>query len=229
MSDPMELFVENTKEVTGLMEIHEQQTGTSPGRRAQNVEILNKSAIVLLTACWEAFIEDAASTGFEFILTESTDISKLPKEILKRVAKLIKEDKNDIKMWDLALSGWKQVLRSYKQQMLHSHISFFHTPKAGNVDGLFQALLDLPDLSSNWAWQKMTSDGAKKRLEEYIQLRGSIAHRVKTSNRVYKQGVSEYAEFINRLACRTANVVRIHVHSLVNKYPWEKYTYGKFS
>jgi hypothetical protein len=87
---------------------------------------LNKSAIVLLTACWEAFIEDAASAAFEFLLNESSDATKLPKEILKRVAKFVKEDKNELKVWDLAQSGWKQVLHDYKRQMLRSHISFFN-------------------------------------------------------------------------------------------------------
>jgi hypothetical protein len=229
VGDPVKLFIENTSEVQALMAIHEEQTGTSPGRRARNVEILNKSAIVLLTACWEAFIEDTASTGFDFILNESVDTSKLPKGVLRRVAKFIKEDKNDLKVWDLAQSGWKQVLHDYERHALHSHISFFNTPKAGNIDNLFQALLDLQDLPKNWTWQNMTAEGAKKRLEEYIQLRGSIAHRVKTSTHVYKQEVADYKEFITRLAVRTANVVRAHTYSLVKKHPWEKYTYGTFT
>lgn len=224
MSDPVKLFVENIKEVKTLIKIHEEKTGTKAGRRG-GVEILNKSAIVLLTACWEAFIEDAASTAFEFLLDQCVDAKKLPKEILKRVAKFVKEDKNEIRVWDLAQSGWKRVLRDYKLRMLHFYIGSFNTPKAGNVDNLFLALLDLPDLSKNWTWQGMQVDGAKKKLEEYIELRGSIAHRVKTSKSVYKQDVSDYVDFINRLACRTANVVRVQVHSFVNKYPWGEYTY----
>jgi hypothetical protein len=73
--------------------------------------------------------------------------------------------------------------------------------------------LDLPDLSKNWTWQGMKVEGAKKKLGHYVELRGSIAHRVKTSDSVYKTDVSDYAAFINRLAVRTANVVRAKILS----------------
>jgi RiboL-PSP-HEPN len=193
------------------------------------VEILNKGAIVLLTACWEAFIEDAASSAFEFVLNETTDPTKLPTGVLKRVAKLLKEDKNDLKIWDLAQTGWRQTLLGYKQQMLHTHVSFFNTPKAGNIDRLFEALLDLPFLSDNWSWQKMSVQGAKDRLSDYVELRGSVAHRVKASRAVHKKDVTDYRSFINRLAVRSANVTRDHVHTLLAKHPWPKYKIGSFS
>src|SRR6266446_1693695 len=144
MAHPVATFLENTNEVQQLVEFHEEKTGTKPGRRF-GVEVLNKSAIVLLTACWEAFIEDTASVGFEFVLKEIPDPSRLPDGVRKRVAKLLKEDKNELKVWDLAQTGWRQTLVDYKQQMLHKHVSFFNTPKAENIDDLFDALLDIPN------------------------------------------------------------------------------------
>jgi len=227
MPDPIVALLENTEEVGRLVELHEEKTGTRPGRRF-GVEILNKSAIVLLTACWEAFVEDTASAGFEFILQETTDPSKLPKHIRQRVAKLLKEDKHELKLWELAEGGWRNVLRAYKQQMLSAYLSFFHTPKAGNVDELFSALLDLPKLSDNWSWQNMPAQAARQRLADFIELRGYIAHRVKARQVVHKVAVTDYRSFINHLAVRSANVVRDHVHSLVAKHPWPVHTIGKF-
>jgi hypothetical protein len=227
MADPVSGFVENTNEVKRLLTLHEEQTGKAPGRR-YGVEVLNKSSVVLLTACWEAFVEDTASGAFEFILEKTPDPSKLPKEVMKRVAKWIREDKHELKPWELAADGWRKVLKDYKQTMLHTHVSFFNTPKAGNVDALFRELLDYKGMSSNWTWNKMTADKARERLGKYIELRGAIAHRVKSSQSVHKKTVRDYSKFVTRLAVRTANVTRKHVRTLVGHYPWDAYKYGSF-
>ena len=54
---PLLLMRENMREVNRLLEIHWELTGGQPGRR-HGVEVLNKSAIVLITACWESLVED---------------------------------------------------------------------------------------------------------------------------------------------------------------------------
>lgn len=173
-------------------------------------------------------MEDTVSVAFEFMLRETADPTKLSKGILQRVAKLLKDDKNDLKVWELADNGWRNTLINYKQQMLHAHIGFFNTPKAGNVDTLFKAALDLPDLSKEWFWQNMSPENAKDRLCEFIDLRGSIAHRVNASRAVHKKDVRDYRRLLKRLSVRTANVTRKHIHSLVAKYPWTSYRMGNF-
>lgn len=223
MADPVAAFIESTKEVTQLIALHEKMTGSERGRR-YGVEILNKSGIVLLTACWEAFVEDCASAAFEFVLRKTPDPANLPKVVRKHVAQLIKADKNELKAWELAGTGWQNVLRDYKKGLLHTYVSFFNTPKAGNVDNLFESLLGLTRVSDNWFWQKLTVQAAKDRLAKYVELRGSIAHRLKASEALHKKTVNDYTDFINRLAVRTANVTRDHVHSLVRAYPWREYT-----
>jgi hypothetical protein len=225
MLDPVRGFIENTEEVGALIALHEKHTGTDAGRRF-GVEILNKSGVVLLTACWEAFVEDAASTAFEYILKHSTDPKKLPDSVLKRVAKAVRDDKHDLKPWELAGDGWRRVLADYKDKMLHTHVSFFNTPKAGNIDALFDELLGLPNISNKWTWNRMSAQKARDRLAEYVELRGSIAHRVKASKSVRKQTVKDYGDFIGRLAERTANVTNEHVKFLVGSYPWPMFVFS---
>jgi len=228
MAHPIDNFVDNAREVLGLLEIHESKTGKKRGRRF-GMEIVNKSGIVMITACWEAFVEDTAVEAFEFLLAQTSDHSTLPSGILRRVAKHLKEDKNEIRIWNLANDGWKQVLRDYRKELLHSHVSFFNTPRAGNVDDLFKALLDYDALSNEWHWNRISADSAKKKLADYITLRGAIAHRVKASESVLKDDVVDYSVFIMRLAVRTSNVIRDHVHKLVGKYPWTRKKMGKFA
>lgn len=227
MADPVKGFIENTEEVTRLLQLHEEKTGKASGRR-YGVEVLNKSSIVLLTACWEAFVEDAASSAFEFILEKTTDPANLPKEVMRRVAKAVREDKHELRPWDLASDGWRKVLLSYRKTMLHTHVSFFNTPKAGNVDALFAELLGLESMSENWTWINMPAEKARDRLAKYVELRGSIAHRVKSSQSIHKKTVTDYSAFATRLAVRTANVTRRYVRTVVGHFPWAKYTYGAF-
>ena len=227
MPDPILKFKENTEEAIRLVELHEEKTGVGPGRRA-GVEILNKSGIVMLTACWEAFIEDTAAEAFEFLLAEATDHKSIPKGILRKVADRLKEDKNDLKIWDLAGAGWKDVLRNYKTEMLHAHIGFFNTPRAGNIDTLFSELLDCHKVSTHWHWNRMSAEAAKLKLSDYIKLRGSIAHRLKAENPVLKDDVDGYSKFIVRLGVRTSNVIRDHIQTITGKFPWDGTYLGKF-
>ena len=50
------LFDENVKEVRNLLDIHRKVAKKTPGRK-YNVEVLNKSGVVLLVACWESYVE----------------------------------------------------------------------------------------------------------------------------------------------------------------------------
>ena len=47
-------FNQNAGDIQRLLVIHQEEGGTSPGRRYR-LEALNKSAIVLTTSFWEAY------------------------------------------------------------------------------------------------------------------------------------------------------------------------------
>src|SRR6266404_6762364 len=49
-------FDQNCADVDRLLEIHADLAGPAPGRKF-GVEVLNKSAVVLICAFWEAFVE----------------------------------------------------------------------------------------------------------------------------------------------------------------------------
>ena len=48
-------FDENVKDVQALIKLHKEKGGDSPGRR-YGLEVLNKSALVLITAFWLSLI-----------------------------------------------------------------------------------------------------------------------------------------------------------------------------
>ena len=61
-SNAKQKFDKNCEDINKLLEFHESSGGSSPGRR-YGLEVLNKSAVVLICAIWEAYCEDIAAEG----------------------------------------------------------------------------------------------------------------------------------------------------------------------
>src|SRR5438876_11617428 len=98
-------FDRSAEDVKRLLEIHQDLGGDAPGRR-HRLEVLNKSAMVLVTAIWEAYCEDIASEALDHLVKHVPDALALPKELKKRIAKELKAEPNEIAVWELADSGW---------------------------------------------------------------------------------------------------------------------------
>lgn len=204
-----------------LAEIHEEISGTGPGRRAKyDVEILNKSGIVLLVATWEAYVEDLATAAFDALFAAATTHDVFPAKVLTLAARELRSAADERRLWELAGTGWQAVLLRHRQTVLDRYVGTLNTPKPEQVDGLFAELIGLVDLSSHWRWTKTTADQARKRLTELVELRGDIAHRVKTTRKVTKAEVVRARDFTSRLAAVSSNQVRRHAHGLVGKFPW---------
>ena len=67
-----------------LLAIPRKVGGHGPGRR-RNIEVLNKSAIVLTVACWEAFVEDLAGNALNFMIERGQDFQVFPEAVRERV------------------------------------------------------------------------------------------------------------------------------------------------
>src|ERR1700674_172280 len=102
----------NLEDVKALLKLQEQQGGNAPGRRF-GLEVLNKSAIVLITSFWEAYCEDLAEEGLECIVTHATTSDVLPKEIKKIIAKELKAAAHELAIWTISDDKWRGVLRSH--------------------------------------------------------------------------------------------------------------------
>lgn len=213
-------FLENIADVDRLLTIHMELGGAGPGRK-RNVEVLNKSAIVLLVACWEAFVEDLASLALDFMIDNAKDHTVFPKSVLDRVA----SKNSGPNSWALAGDGWKKALRDNYTEILAKTAGVLNTPRAHQVDDLFCKSTGLQSVSACWYWKGRPKGKAVIALDELVLLRGSIAHRVTHSESVYKKDVVAASHLVNHLAAKTSNAVRAHVHASVGKYPWEHVTY----
>ena len=125
-------LVANIKESLTLLKIHEKAAGSGPGRKV-GVEVLNKSAIILVVASWEAYVEDTASSALSFMIEAGGRHNVFPNNVLERVA-----NKNQgLNSWKLAGDGWRQALRDNFSEVLSTTTGKLNTPKPAQVDDLF--------------------------------------------------------------------------------------------
>ena len=214
----------NLEEVDRLLAIHTKMSGKGPGYK-HNVEVLNKSAIILLVACWESFIEDVAETAFSILLGRARKHDLFSARVLTDAAKSLKESKDERAIWKLAGDGWKTVLKDHKATLFEKFTGKLNTPRPSQVDALYESLLGMKSPSFHWHWQHTTADNARRKLDDLIELRGSIAHRVKASRKIGKIDVRDYIDFINRIASITSNAVRSFVLEKTGKESWPEFTY----
>ncbi len=209
------VLVDNLREVDRLQKIHFQITTRGPGRRHE-VQVLHKSAIVLLVACWEAYVEDLVSAALEHMISVTKDHKIFPKEVLHLVAL----SHSGLKAWDLAGSGWKRALRGNLKHVLAKTTGKLNTPKTAQVDDLFNKVIGLKSISSKWHWRGRSAQQTTTALDTLVTLRGSIAHRVKTAQSVTLDRVRDSRSLVCRLAIKSHNRVCRFLESQLGKSPW---------
>ena len=215
-------LVTNLRDITRLKDIHGRITTKGPGRK-HDVEVLHKSAIVLLVACWEAFIEDMVESMPNWMILHAKGHDVFPDSVLERIS----STHQGSKAWLLAGDGWKQVLRDNLKEVLARTTATLNTPKSEQVDALFEKTIGLKTLSRSWHWKGRAAEQSRQSLNDLVALRGSIAHRVTGARHVRLTDVSEAEELICRLAVKSHNAVCIHVYRIFHSTPWTLIKYGQ--
>jgi hypothetical protein len=211
----------NLKDVENLLALHTFVGGTKKGRR-HGLEALNKAAIVLITAFWEAYCEDIAAEALAHIVEHSKTADRLPNELKKQLAKELKTAQHELEVWKIADSGWKKYLSDRLDLLKEKRNRDLNTPKAAQVEELFHRSLGVVKISAGWSWKNMTPSGAAHKLDKYVTLRGVIAHRGSGSQSVKKSDVTNFFKFVGRLAANTGRDVNKHVRMVTEKPLWQR-------
>lgn len=212
-------FTTNSDDVKLLWRIHEDFAGQGPGRK-RDVEILNRTAIVFITACWEAYVEDVAVEAFDLLLSRAADSSAIPPKVQAFVGRLLIEAKNPQDVWKLADRRWQAEVASHGVAVRKRWVSNLNTPKSPQVNELFEELLGLANLSSHWHWEAMSANRAAQKLDDYITVRGNIAHRVKHDEDVYKNWGTDYLNHVQRLVTATDDATSEHLAKFLGARAW---------
>lgn len=199
-SNSRRAFDDNAKDIQRLLEIHTEYGGDGPGRR-HRLEVLNKSAVVLITAIWEAYCEDITA------------------EALK-IAKDLKAKSHELAVWDLAGDGWKSVVSKRLGDLTAERNRWLNSPKSAAIDTLLLDGIGLSNASHAWHWKGMSVEQAKKKLDHYIELRGAIAHRGASASSCKKAHVEDFFEHVKVLVAKTGGKVNTFVKQASGKPLW---------
>lgn len=176
-SQSSQAFRDNSKDVERLLEIARANTDGPDTEQA-----VHKAAIVLVTAFWEAYCEDIASEGLEHVVSYVDDFEDLPKKLRQDLARELKDDKNELAVWDLAGDGWRDALTARLVTYTESRNWSFNTPKPKQVDDLFDKALGIQRISDTWKVRKprrpakdlTTPSEARAQLTGFVELRGRL-------------------------------------------------------
>jgi hypothetical protein len=209
----------NKVDIDQLWSIHGDYAGRGVGAK-HGVEVINRSVVIFVTACWESYIEDFAKECFDVMIAKCPSFDDIPIKARNHATKSIFDQKDSREVWKLAGNGWRTVMTSHRDDVLERWLSTFNTPKAQQVIALYDELLGVPDVSKWWKWKNMTPKQAADKLDEFITIRGNIAHRVKDAKPVYKMAGYNYLAHIKRLIdCMEFEMYK-HLKKITKAPPW---------
>lgn len=222
-SNALIAFKSNKQDIVLIWGIHQDVADTAggPGRPSpySGVEVLNRAAIVFICACWEAYVEDAAIEAFDHLCNAPT-ADAITTKVKALVGESLATASDKSTIWNLADKGWQDVLIAHRQSVMKKWVESFNTPKSAQVDWLFENLLGLRNLTSKWRWKKMTKETAARKLDEFISMRGDIAHRLKSSDNVKKNAGTRFLNHVERLAKATDAALFDHLRKQLGRRPW---------
>jgi hypothetical protein len=207
---------QSARSIGTLQVIHKERSKPEQGcRRA--VGILNRSVVVFLVACWEAFVEDLAMIGARHLAAEDSLPDKVPEFVRKQVCRRVRDGKQELAPWQLTGTGWRRAILEHAQV----EVARLNTPTAANVDELLWRCLGVETVSSSWILNG-SANRARRRLDKLVRVRGSIAHRVSSDETITVLVVESYESLILEMAVSTAHRVKEHLQECTGKAPWRE-------
>ena len=219
-SQARDSFADHCGDIDRLFEIHTEISGELPGRRWQELESLHKSAIVLLTAFWEAFCEDLAAEALAHLVVNAHEAEALPADLRRLVAKELVADEHELAIWRVADDRWREVLTSRLERLQAVRNRKLNTPKTAQINDLFDKAVGLPMISASWQWNRMSATRAAEKLDAFIELRGEIAHRGAAVGAVTKDQVKVFYNHVQRLVTATEVHVQQRLEESTGTPPW---------
>jgi hypothetical protein len=204
-------FDDAVPDIERLVKFHEKETGTGRGRRRPEIQVVSRSAVVLICASWEAFCEDLAAEALRHLADHSPNGLALPDEVKKTLKSSLLAEKHELAIWKLADDGWRTVLRDRAESIASDDDRSLNTPKPEPVKGFFLKNVGISDITASWVWARNNQERTSKLLEEFVVLRGSIAHRRSPKGGVQKKKATDGLDLVLRLAEKSAKCVSNHL------------------
>lgn len=204
-------FKSNIIDVDNLIATHATLNTGSRGKKG--LGHITRSGIVMLCATWELYIESLLCESLNILVSRKNSPKDLPTLIKKTLAKLVKEDKHELKPLELAGDGWRSTLFNYTK----AETDLLHTPKSEKLDILYKRYLGIQDFSSQWTTSKFD-------LDKFVLKRGEIAHKGRQAKYIKIGELKSDRNVINSLVTEIDQIVLQYLISLDPTLikPWRK-------
>ncbi len=245
-ASPIDSYMENMDELSSLMAIYSHVSNhpvmMSTGEPCKT-DILLKNGIIFIVTCWDEYIKQLVTSGFDFMLAHASSPDVFPTQVKIVTSEKLQpphpdSDDDEVvrkrkqkarqnwdshlwkqEIWHLAGNGWLELLRRNKDEVIRQYVAQFQSPRPHIVDKLFERVIGLSGLSSHWTWQGMNGN-ANKCLNILLNIRGELVHKNQSHRPLTIDDIDYFSLLVNKLAGISANVVREHVHKQTGKYPW---------
>lgn len=186
-------YEKKISDIECLLDIHSDISDGKRGRKPAKLRVLHKSAIVLLTAAWETYIESLLEESMMFLSKTALagPTGRIQYSLLQDVVK-------------------KSVEKELKR---------LNTPNSGAVKLLFKNLLGLADVTIAWKRQGLKSDPTAT-LDALIESRHRIVHGSISDPEFVKGDVLWYKKYLNITVQKTDIETRKHLKFLTGTNPW---------
>jgi RiboL-PSP-HEPN len=186
------------------------------------IDVLYRSAVVLMVSHWEAYIEAISSEALAFIIENLKHSDDLPKELKKQIAKEIKDEKNELEMWQLADDGWKDYLKKRLKKYEESRNRSFNTPKSAQTDDFIQRTIGITKITEAWKSESFEPKEARNKIDKLVEIRGQIAHRGRLEQQLSKEWILAHVSFLKKIVSKTGGRIKKHVKGITGKDLWSK-------
>lgn len=170
-------------DVDRIISSHAQLNHDGGGKRG--LGHITRSGVLMLCAAWELYVEEVGLEIAHHLADRALEPGDLPDKVQKSIAKYVRNHKHDLKPLELANAGWGHVYLSYAQE----RISSLNTPKSGPVDEIYEHILGWENASNSWAC-------GTKTINEFVKMRGEIAHRGRDSHYMNIIELKKYRKII---------------------------------
>ncbi|MDB4673402.1 HEPN domain-containing protein [Verrucomicrobiales bacterium] len=186
------------------------------------IEVVLRSAIVLLITYWEAYIEDITAEAIIVIAENLGDPDALPKGLKKSILGELKKDNNDMASWKLAGNGWKILLLDRLPVLTKDRNWSFNSPKSLPTKKFIETALGISDIRKAWDSEWGSSEQYSEYLDKLVAIRGEIAHRGRLSKKLNRKFVNDSVRFVASLVVLTDQKINAEVNKLSGVPIFEK-------
>jgi hypothetical protein len=203
MKQALDNFHSNKADIGTLLNFAQTQPVTEQ-------KVFFRSAVVLLIAAWEQFIELLADNSITVLTNRLRDSSTLPSNVKQEIAKYhVPEKRNNpqdfsTSVWSFADMGWKSSYISYCRYLTSS----LNTASSNHVRQLYSNLLGIRDVTENWRFQETLNARCSSALDDLVNLRHDIAHGTNIRvDELTSDNLERQLEFITSLAENTYETI----------------------